>query len=79
MHGLFLTHAVGAGNSLFEDGRVPGQVEVDDGVGRLQIQARRTGVGGDEQPTVGVRLKLIHQSLPLLLRHGAVESHVFEL
>ena len=40
--------AVHAGDALLEAGRVPGDVEIDDDVGRLEIETQPAGVGADE-------------------------------
>ena len=79
LHRLLLAHAVGPADALFEHRRVPRQIDVDHRVGRLKIQARRAGVGGDEQPAARIVLETVDQLLPLLLRHRAVQPHVIQL
>jgi len=39
LHRALLTHAVGTGDALFEDGRIPWQLNIDDGVGSLEVEA----------------------------------------
>ena len=38
--GRFLPHPIGPADALFQHGRVPGQIDIDDGIGRLEISAR---------------------------------------
>ena len=47
--GLGLADAVDAGDALFQDGEVPGQLQVDAaGRGPLEVEAHAAGVGGEE-------------------------------
>ena len=64
-----------AGDALFEDGRVPRKLNIDDGVGGLQVEAGGAGIGGDEEFAFGVLLKLTDQALATVLRYRAVESY----
>ena len=66
LDGARLVLAPGAGDALLEAGRVPRQVEVDHHVGRLEVEPHAAGVGGEEEPAVGVLLEA-----PDLLRGAA--------
>ena len=48
-HRAFLALAPGSSDTLLELGQIPWQIEIDDGVRHLEIQAGRAGVGGEEQ------------------------------
>ena len=64
-----------AGDALFEHGWIPREIDVDDGVGRLEIEAGGARVGAHERLATGIALELRNQLLALLLRHLAVEPH----
>ena len=70
---------MGARDALFQHGRIPGQIDVDDRVRRLKVEPGGTGVGREEQAAGRIVLKLVHQLLPLFLRHRAVEPDEIEL
>jgi hypothetical protein len=67
LHWISLSHAMGATNPLLQHGRIPGQVDIDHGVGGLQVQARGTGVRRDEE--LAGRLMLSVNSLLNFCRH----------
>ena len=52
-----LVFAPGAGDALLQLGGVPGQVAIDDDAGVLKIQARRAGIGAEEDAAVRVGLE----------------------
>ena len=66
-----LVLAPGAGDALFELGRVPGQVAVDDDAGVLEVQARRAGIGAEEDAAVRVGLEGVDLGAAALLRDAA--------
>ena len=49
-----LAMAVGAGDALFQHGRIPGQVEVDHQAGGLQVESHSAGVGREKDTDVVV-------------------------
>src|SRR5207248_2629006 len=79
LHRLFLTHAVGSRDALFQDCRVPRKVDIDHGVCRLQVQSGRARVCRQEQTALGIVLKLVDQSLPEFLRHRTVKANKAEV
>jgi hypothetical protein len=54
LYRLFLAHAVGSGDTLFQHRGIPWKIDVDHRVRRLQIQSRRAGVRREEQPAAGL-------------------------
>ena len=54
LHRGWLAEPVGAGDALLEHGGIPGQVEVDDQAGGLQVETHPAGIGGEEDATVGI-------------------------
>src|SRR4030095_15540602 len=53
--GASLVFAPGSGNALFEPGRIPWQVTVDDHTGVLEIQAGASAIGAEEDAAGGIR------------------------
>ena len=49
-----LVLAPGAGDALFEPGRVPGEVAVDDDAGVLQVKPGAAGIGAQEDAAARV-------------------------
>ena len=54
LHRGELAVTVGAGNTLFEHGGIPGQVEVDDQAGSLQVQSDAARIGGKKDAAGGI-------------------------
>ena len=69
--GRRLVLAPGAGDALFELGRVPGQVAVDDDAGVLEVEADAAGVGAEEDAAVGIVAEGVDLAAALLLGDGA--------
>src|SRR5439155_14036734 len=74
-----LPHAMGPRDPLLEYGGIPGQVDVDDRVGRLQIQPRAPRVRRQEETRPRVRLEARDDLGALLLGHAPVEAYEVEL
>ena len=64
-----------ARDALLQERRVPRKFQIDDGVGGLQIQTGRTGVGGKKSAALRIALKRGDEAAPLFLRHAAVQAH----
>jgi len=79
LDGPALTHPMRPADALFEHRGIPRQIDVDHRVGRLKIQAGRTGVGRDEQPALRIGLEAVDDLLAFLLRHRAVEPDEVDL
>src|SRR5215470_7925259 len=79
LHWPLLPHPMSPGNSLFENCRIPRQIDVDDGVCCLQVEPRRACIGREEYAASRVALKLVHQLLPLALWDGSVQPDGIEL
>ena len=62
---------MGSSDTLFENGRIPRQIDVDDGIRGLKVEPRRARVGREEHAAGRVALKLVHELLTSLL-HGTV-------
>ena len=70
-----LAEAVDAADPLFEDGRVPGKLEVDHAVGRaLEVQADAAGIAGEEHAEVGIVVELDDVLRPPPLAFGPGEE-----
>ncbi len=69
--GARLVLAPGTGDALLQAGRVPGEVEVDHHVGRLEVEPHASGVGGEEEAAGGVLLEAADLVAPPRQRHGA--------
>ena len=54
-----LVLAPGAGDALLKPRRIPRQIEIDDDVGSLQVEAGGAGIAGQQQATVGVLFEAI--------------------
>ena len=70
---------VSAGDALFEHGRIPGQVEVDDKRGSLQVEADAARHQADEEQRALARLKRRHLGVAVPGRGAAVEVLVGDL
>jgi hypothetical protein len=68
---------VDAGDPLFQNRRIPGEIEIDDGIGRLEIQAGGPGIGGEKKASIRFPLKPGDQRLTPFLRDGTVQPDVF--
>jgi hypothetical protein len=71
LHGLLLPQAMQAmhaPDALREDGRVPGQIHVDDDAGVLQVQPDAARVGGEEDPARRVFSEALDEILALLFQ-----------
>ena len=66
---------MGPCDALFEDGRVPGQIHVDHGVGRLQVQPGGTSIGGNKEQAIRVPLEPVDQRLAIFLGKAAIQAH----
>jgi hypothetical protein len=54
-----LPEAVDASDALLQDGRVPGELEVDDAVGGpLEIEPDAAGVGGEQDAQLGIVVEI---------------------
>ena len=72
---LLLAEPVDPADPLLEDGRVPGQLEVDHAVrGVLEVQADAAGIAGEEHAEAGVVVELDDVLGPPLLALGAGEE-----
>jgi len=76
MDRVLLPHAVGPRNPLFQHGRVPGQITVNDDVGRLQIQTSAAGIGHQDHPAFRILLKRGDDCRAFLLRYAPVQPDV---
>ena len=66
-----------APDTLLQQGRVPGQVHIDDHRGCvLQVQPDTAGVSGKEKSAIWVRMELFYQRTTLVSRHAAAEQHM---
>jgi len=50
---MLLADAVDAADALFQPGRIPGQIEINDAVAKLQVNAFTAGVGRDQELVPG--------------------------
>src|SRR5262245_66040869 len=78
-HWPLLPHPMSPCYALFEDCRIPRQIDVDNGVCCLQVEPGRACVGREEYAACRVTLKLVHQLLPLALWDGSVQPDAIEL
>ena len=69
--GTRLVLAPGAGDALLQPGRVPGEVEVDHHVGRLEVEAHAAGVGGEKEAAGGILLEAADLVAAARKGHGA--------
>jgi hypothetical protein len=67
---------MGAADALVEHGGVPGQVEVHDRRGGLEVEAQAPGVGREEHEATRVAHELVDEAAALAQRKAAVEAHV---
>ncbi len=67
LHGPFLAHTVGPGDPLLQNGRIPGEIHIEDRIGRLEVQPCGPGIGGHEKPTGWVLLESVDEDLTLFL------------
>lgn len=61
LDGARLAQAMDPGDALVEDRRVPGDVQVDEDRGALEVETRAPGVGGDEDLNGVVVAEAIHE------------------
>ena len=76
LHGHLLPDAVDAADALLQYGRVPGQVEVDDDAGSLQVESRGTCVGGEEDAALAVVLEVFYDVVAFPVLHSAMQEDV---
>ncbi len=57
---VFLAHTMGPGYPLLQDGRIPWEVNIDDSICCLEIEARGTGIRRNKEPAVRILLKLVY-------------------
>ena len=69
--GLGLVFAPGAGDALFQLGRIPGQVAIDHHAGVLQIKPGRAGIRAEKHAALRVVLEGVDFRAAALLRHAA--------
>src|SRR5207302_9696001 len=75
-HRLLLAEPVDTADALFEHGRIPGQVHVDDHGGVLKVKPDAAGIRGQESPAAVLFAEAVHESFALLSRNAAVEQDV---
>ncbi len=69
--GAGLMFAPGAGDALFELGRIPRQIAIHDHAGVLEVQPGRAGIGAEKHAAVRVALEGVDLRAPPLLRHAS--------
>src|SRR3989344_4438870 len=74
-HGLALPVAVHPPDALFEDRRIPRQIEIHDDRGALQIEAHATRVGREKHFARRILAKFVKQIFALAARDTAVQMH----
>ena len=74
-HRTPLAEAMNAPDALFQDGRVPGDIHVDNHGAALEVQTHTTGVGGEKYLAPGIAPESLHESAPISRGHIAVQRH----
>ena len=72
-HRALLSQPVHPADALLEHGRVPGQIEVDNDLGELQVQAHAARVRRQKHPALRVVAEAVDQLLAFVARHAAVK------
>ncbi len=75
LHRARLAEAVDAGDALFEHGRVPGDVQVDEHRPALQVEPDPAGIGGEEDLHRVVLAEAVDQLAAFGRGHPAVQAH----
>ena len=79
MNGICLSHPIRSSNPLLEHRWIPGEVDIDHGVGSLQIQPRRTGIGHADDSAIGIVLESGNQFRSFLLRNLTIEPNILTI
>ena len=67
---------VNSAASLFQDGRVPGDIQVYQNRAALEVEPHSAGIGGDKNLNVIVFTEPVHQGPPFCRGHSAVEADI---
>ena len=76
LYGHILSDAIDAADALFQNGRIPRKVEVDENACCLQVETYGTRIGGKEDAAVAFVPESLYEFVSLCLRHVAVQVFI---